>query len=278
MGSKYIWKKHKIMNQRILIFCAAFFAISLTSFGFIKWKDASPVAKADSGSSGLIFDHRFLSTGTDFEFAYSVDPRFLNTVTREELEKAQSITDIISTRDDAYIESYYNIQLSTFFEDRANEVNVQGENEVLTDAQIQLLRSMDYTSSFYITGNVKKRDAATGQLVVDTLVNYMTVLPKQPAAYESGKGALIAYLKEQSSDVIAMAREGQLKPGKISFTVTKAGEIGPVQLTSTSGYTAIDEKMLALIREIPGSWKVATNSKGEKVDQELVFSFGLMGC
>ncbi len=54
MGSKYIWKKHKIMNQRILIFCAAFFAISLTSFGFIKWKDASN-AKGEKVDQELVF-------------------------------------------------------------------------------------------------------------------------------------------------------------------------------------------------------------------------------
>lgn len=266
------------MNKRILILGVALFTISLTAFGFIKWKDSAPTIRSSSGSSGLIFDYRFLDTGTDFEFAYSVDPRFLNTITREGLEKAQSITDIISTRDDAYIESYYNIQLGTFFEDRKKEFKEHGENEVLTDAQIRLLRSMDYATSFYITGNVKKRDAGTGQLVVDTLINYMTVLPEQPAAYEAGKDALITYLKEHSRDVVAVAREGKVKPGRISFTVTKDGAIGPVRLTSTSGYTAIDEKMLALIREIPGSWQAAANGKGEKVDQELVFFFGLMGC
>jgi hypothetical protein len=36
--------------------------------------------------------------------------------------------------------------------------------------------------------------------------------------------------------------------------------------------------MTELITNFPGTWEPAENSKGEKVDQELVVSFGLMGC
>jgi hypothetical protein len=33
-----------------------------------------------------------------------------------------------------------------------------------------------------------------------------------------------------------------------------------------------------MITNMPGKWNPATNSKGEKVDQELVFFFGRQGC
>jgi len=36
--------------------------------------------------------------------------------------------------------------------------------------------------------------------------------------------------------------------------------------------------MIELITKTPGEWQPAENYKGEKVDQELVVSFGLMGC
>ena len=39
-----------------------------------------------------------------------------------------------------------------------------------------------------------------------------------------------------------------------------------------------DKKMIELITNLPGKWAPAENQKGEKVDQELVISFGLMGC
>jgi len=36
--------------------------------------------------------------------------------------------------------------------------------------------------------------------------------------------------------------------------------------------------MMELIKNTPGNWNPAENSKGEKVIQKLVFSFGIMGC
>jgi len=36
--------------------------------------------------------------------------------------------------------------------------------------------------------------------------------------------------------------------------------------------------MIKLIKNLPGDWKPAENYKGELMDQELVVSFGLMGC
>ena len=36
--------------------------------------------------------------------------------------------------------------------------------------------------------------------------------------------------------------------------------------------------MIQLIKNTPDQWVPAENEKGEKVEQELVVSFGLMGC
>ena len=51
-----------------------------------------------------------------------------------------------------------------------------------------------------------------------------------------------------------------------------------VILISSSGYDSIDERMVGLITDLPGKWKPAENLKGQKVDEQLVFSFGLIGC
>ena len=40
----------------------------------------------------------------------------------------------------------------------------------------------------------------------------------------------------------------------------------------------IDEKMIELILNMSGEFFPAENAQGQKVEQELVVSFGLMGC
>ena len=42
----------------------------------------------------------------------------------------------------------------------------------------------------------------------------------------------------------------------------------------TTGYPSIDEKFIELIKNIPGKWIPAENAKGEKMEQEFVFTFG----
>ncbi len=47
----------------------------------------------------------------------------------------------------------------------------------------------------------------------------------------------------------------------------------------TTGYPSIDERFITLIKKIPGKWIPAENSRGEKIEQELVFTFGpANGC
>jgi hypothetical protein len=108
----------------------------------------------------------------------------------------------------------------------------------------------------------------------------LTIVPETQAEYSKGKAALKEYLKESSkaSRDIANVDPEKLQPAKLYFTVTKKGAIENVKLDRTSNYSLVDEAMIELIKNAPGTWKPAENLKGEKVEQELVVSFGLMGC
>jgi hypothetical protein len=263
------------MIQRNLIFIAILFSISLTVIGYMTWKD---VALNNWTIISSAEPKIVVNPSIGFDFVYNVDSRFGSSITKEELDKAQSILDIVTTKDDESIVSYYNIEVWTFQEKIERQVKEVNKNEMLTQRQIQLLQSLQYGSSFIIVGNVDRMKGNDGKLVMDTLISYMTVLPEKPAAYIDGDEALITYLKENSKKVITIAKEDKLNPGKISFKVTEDGTVDQVELTYSSSYTAIDKKMIEVIKEIPGSWEIARNAKGEKVDQELVFFFGQIGC
>lgn len=282
------------MKQLNLMFGALFFAANLMIFSCVQWNDSTQMLRTVTSTSeistspdvssasnflpSLDFSSSLRFSADNFEFAYSVGTRFIANITKDQLQKAQVVSDIIPVRNVETVQSYHNIELNTFEEERKHEIKAIGESEFLNTEQKRLLQSLDYTSDFYVTGSVKRRYVTSDALSTDTLVLYLSVVPHNPATYSEGLEGLVAYLKEYSKQDIGIALKEQVKAGKISFVVTKTGGLGEVKLTSTSGYQSIDDKMISLIRQMPGSWEGATNAQGEKVDQELVFSFGLIGC
>ena len=89
---------------------------------------------------------------------------------------------------------------------------------------------------------------------------------------------VIEYLKENSKEEVAIIEQDQLSACRVHFTVTKKGTIKNVKLYSTSGYSTVDKMLVEMVSTMPEKWDPATNSKGDNVDQELVFFFGKAGC
>ena len=151
--------------------------------------------------------------------------------------------------------------------------------------QVETSVSEDVAINTPVTEKINKRifsdlicDGGPSQLQNSHWTLYLAVVPEKQAEYEGGKDALMEYLEENSKEARASIQMDELQPFKLFFTVTKKGTIENVKLDGTSGYLSINNTMIELITKAPGKWKPAENSKGEKVDQELVVSFGLMGC
>ena len=125
---------------------------------------------------------------------------------------------------------------------------------------------------------MKEKNAETGVLEDTHWTPYLTIVPEKQAEYLKGKESLKKYLKESSEDARAHVIPEKLQPAKLYFTVTKNGTIADVRLDKSSNYPVVDKRMIDLITNLPGKWEPAENLKGEKVDQEFVISFGLMGC
>ena len=266
------------MKKRILVFSAGLATFSLSAFGYMKWKEEGKATQDNFVVASVTAEEIFGSIPKAFEFAYSIDNRFLRSIKMEKITTANSVLDILPEEENRDITSFHHIKITALAEERKDWIVIPGKNEMLNEAQLQILRSMKYGSSFSITGNIKRRNTDTDKIIDDTLVYYLTVEPHRPATYLPGRDELINYLMTNSKSDIAIAEQDKIQPGKVSFVLTRNGNIDQIKLTSSSGYPGIDEKMLTLIENIPGNWQVATNTKGEKVDQELVFFFGSMGC
>lgn len=266
------------MKKSILIFCTVFTSISLMAFGYINWNHSTTNSKETSCNKTLI-DHKDLSKTVFSEpvidLVYKIDSRFIARITKESLINAKSIIDIVPEEATSYRKSYQNSRISILHEH--SETTEVGTSDVLNLAQRKLLQSTNYSNNIRVT-SICKKISGTGNLIDDSLVYYITIIPEKEAAYESGQQALIDYLRENSRKETAGITKDKLQPGKVLFTVTKDGTISNVKLSSTSGYDTVDNTLVDLVRSIPGSWIPATNGQGQAVDQELVFFFGLQGC
>ena len=157
------------------------------------------------------------------------------------------------------------------------EKSAEGAGFELNMQQIELLKSADYSDNFSLVANCKGKHKNVKKEEYD-LAYYLTVVPEKQARYESGVEGFVEYLQKASQEAVAHASEDELEPGKIGFTVNAQGTISAVELIESSGYSDIDQTMMELVRNTPGTWEPAANEKGETVDQKLVFFFGMIGC
>ncbi len=272
------------MKKNLFILCAALMAFGITTFGYVNWNktDAShqEVACVKTAYAEQVSTNVF-RIQADIDIVYNVDSRFNATITKDDLHRAKTVVDIVPTSAEWDKVSFLDMRVA--FLHNGGETAAMGDNEVLNADQIKLLKSIDYSSNFYLRGKGKRkgegpeglRDHPNDEFEFNY---YLTVVPEKEAEYAGGYDALISYLKESSKAATAFVEQGKLQAGRVHFTVTKDGTIKYVNLESTSGYEALDEVLIDLVNNMPEKWNPATNAAGENVDQEFVFFFGVDGC
>lgn len=265
------------MKKSILIFCIALTTLSLTAFGLINWNDPATDLVETSSSKLGDFDKQVINDKAGPDFFYAVGSRYGGT-TKEDLDKVRSMADFLRKEEIESIVSFYSVSV-IFIDDSYEAILTEtGESDVFNAAQVKLLQSAPYSTNILIRAEYQQKNRDTGELEDSYTTPHLTVVPETEAVYVSGKEALIEYLKESSKEQTTNVTKDVLRPGKISFTVTRNGVISNVKLSATSGYPSIDKTMLELITKTPGKWEPAENSTGVTVDQELIFSFGIIGC
>ena len=266
------------MKKSVLIIILSLTALSLMAFGYVNWNKteackAMPTCNKAVASSNELVSNFYKKPLLDL--VYKVESRFMTTVTKEKLHHAKSILDIVPEEANWKAKNFRTVTVGVL-QKGSDDILVMGNNKMLDAGQTMLLKTTDYSSDILVRCGTQEVYDMTGR--VETDVYYMTVVPENEATYAGGHEVLIEYIKEQSKAATAIITQDKLKAGKVRFTITKNGAINNVHLESTSGYDSVDENLIDIVRNMPGNWNPATNSKGEGVQQELVFFFGLMGC
>lgn len=279
------------MKKRVLVIVTVLLALSLTAFSVFKGNNAtsyseeisdSKIEKVDLTEHELHVVHHnpfFMTLDKEdkSDFFIGIGTRF-NGLKKETLNEVRSFDDLIGKEHAQRIVAYKSLSVIVLDDSEQTEIKITGTGGDFTKAQLELLQSSDYSSNLLISADYKEKNIETGLVEDSYWTPYITVIPETQASYKDGNEALIYYLRDYSLEETSLTQSDKLLPGKLYFTLSKFGTISNVQLRSTSGYTLVDNKLMELILKTSGSWHPAKNAKGETVDQQLVVSFGNMGC
>lgn len=266
------------MKKNILIICLGIVGLSLMAFSYVKWNNKT-IAETPSANSDLLSDMLLdKQYGIEDNFVYNIDSRFIENITKEDLHSATSIKEIYPEEATRPEDVYSQVEVSIINNLGDVLVSEFGHGEALNDAQRKLLKTVDYANNIKIKADYGGLTAMVTNNHVNHIIYYISVLPEHEATYKNGHDTLMEYLRERSAEDIADIDQNVLRPGRLSFTVSKNGNVENVVLESTSGIDKLDTAMSKYVAAIPGEWNPATNGIGENIDQEFVFFFGKQGC
>ncbi|MCD2260047.1 hypothetical protein [Psychroserpens luteolus] len=264
------------MKRRVIIFSTILAIISLLVVSFTNSNTTNIDEAKSSDSNMFALESKNIKRVTNKipDLYYGVDTRFA-AIKKSDVHNATTIYDFLNEGEKKQIAHINAVELIIVENNQLSEKRAYGENEYLTDAQIKLLKATEYFSHFTIRTEFKATNNETGKLEERFFGPHITVVPNKQAAYINGENALIKYLKDNSKEDMHVIKGDKLGAIKISFTITKEGIVSNVKHDAmTTGYPSIDKKLIQLIKNIPGQWTPAENTRGEKMDQELVFTFG----
>ena len=264
------------MKKNNVFMAAAFIIMTATAFSIVNRNDYSAnnqsACKTEHAKAESIVEYKDKE-----DFVYNVGTRF-GGIKKSELDKIRSFNDLISADHASDIDTYLDLSIIILDDFKETEIRETVKGGMLNEAQIKLLKSTSPSTNVLFKANYLGRVNQTGDLKVTASTPHFTVVPEHQAEYMGGKEAIIDYLIGNTLNETADVQKDQLKPGKLYFTVSQSGQISNVNLSSSCGYEQINQKVMKSIQNLPGDWKPAMNEKGEYVEQDLVISFGIVGC
>lgn len=210
------------------------------------------------------------------DFFYHLGSRFSG-ITKSALSETTELKTFLKDEENQRILNYESSTVILVEKDARTDKRCPGSNAELNEAQRKFLKAMPYSQNFVVKMDVVMKSGMSGERY-STFTPHLTVVPQTQAHYETGNTEFIEYLKEVNKDYITSVERGQLTSAKLYFTIKTDGTIESIYLDRSCGYKHIDNAIIQHLKNTPKQWVPAKNTQGENVEQELVISFGLMGC
>lgn len=265
------------MKKYIIILSVILIAITLTSSYAFNWNLTGLKESNRKNVSKELTEKEPKPSKRFSDFVYGIGPRF-GPMKLSVIKNATSIKDFLEDEDFKTIEKLYSTSIIVIKNDKQSDIRAYGNTIELNNEQLSLIKSFDLSTNFVFKAEYLGKNLKTGTLEPDYKSPHQTIVPEIQARYTDGFKELKEFLRKNSKDTWENIDENDLQPAKLFFTVSKSGTIEDVRLDRTSNFPEVDKIMSELISKAPGHWIPAENKNGEKVDQEFVISFGLMGC
>lgn len=226
-----------------------------------------------TGCMGLINSN----DGADSDFKFRIESRDMATISLEKLNAASTAMDILPEQTNWPANPVRSLEVMIYKEDK--ELLELGESLNLNEAQKRLLSTLEYSESFNLRAYCVGPNPDNPEVTEYEMFYGFTVVPEKEAVYPGGMEQIVTILQQNCEKLIAATNAKKLNPGLLVFMVSKNGEVIASEHLISSGYPAIDEKLVELMKTLPHNWTPAENGRGEKVAQEFALRFGdLSGC
>lgn len=265
------------MKKSILIICTTVITLSVIAFCVLNRNKKEVNVSKDLAINSTQTDKKEPEVFEDF--IYDVGTRF-RPIKKSALKKIKSFEAFLDQEVVDGIIDVESVSVVIFKDEKYSEIQEQAKTPLFNVNQLKLLQNSDYSTNFKISVYFTEKNTETNAIQTNHWTPHHTIVPEKQAEYSKGKAVLLNFLRTKGKAIVASEKvePKKLQAAKLFFTVSKIGDIKSVRLDRSSNYPKIDDFMIQLIKNTPDQWVPAENEKGEKVEQELVVSFGLMGC
>ena len=200
---------------------------------------------------------------------------YSRSINKRVLLAANKIDDVIQNYPASWI-TYYD---AVWVKARLGEeyVSLMTESNELSLEQKSLFKRSDIGTNFEIVINYHITDTLTKELIYERLNVELTLVPEKEARFPKGYDQLIAYFEDNSLAYFSEKKMDDFTMVRINFTIGEDGAVEEVHQSHASGYEAIDQYILDLVKTMP-AWVPAQDEDGKLVKQVFELIYGTSGC
>lgn len=268
------------MKKSILIIGAVILSGGLLALNYFQEDAAATEQSSSLKTSSIKFNDRLagqMGIMNKVPFALDMGPRF-RPITKSRLDTVLSFEEFLSPEELEMIVEVKQLELIIFEDEKFSDIRLQTKGMRFSEEQLKLMRKMAYSTNFTLRADYVKEGPIMGHRIIDYIAPCLSLVPEKQAEYLPGNGAFYEYVREGAGKVFDKTQGERLGAANLYFTVYPNGEIGELELKSSSNHPELDQKIIHLMEELPGEWEAAENAEGEKVAQQMVLSFGTFGC